>query len=92
MPLQRRLPKRGFTNLFRTRYAEINVRDLERFPPGSVVDEELFRQSGLVKGKKDGVKLLGSGDITKELTVKVHHCSARAREKIEAMGGSVEIV
>ncbi|MGD8371656.1 MAG: 50S ribosomal protein L15 [Syntrophobacterales bacterium] len=92
MPLQRRLPKRGFSNPFKKAYAEINVRDLERFAPDSVVDEELLRQSGLVKGRFDGIKLLGTGDISKPLTVKVHRCSAGAREKVEAVGGSVEVV
>ena len=92
MPLQRRLPKRGFHNPFRKIYAAVNVRDLERFAPDSVVDEELLRQSGLVKGRWDGIKLLGSGDITKSLTVKVDRCSAGARQKIEAAGGQVEVV
>ena len=91
MPLQRRLPKRGFTNPFKKAYAEINVRDLERFAPDSVVDEMLLRQSGLVKGRRDGVKLLGRGEISKPLTVKVHRCSAGAREKIEAAGGKIEV-
>ena len=88
--MQRRVPKRGFRNLFKKAYAEINVRDLERFAPDSLVDEELLRQSGLVKGKWHGVKLLGTGDISKSLTVKVHRCSAVAREKIESAGGKVE--
>jgi large subunit ribosomal protein L15 len=92
MPLQRRLPKRGFHNPFKKAYAEINVRDLERFAPDSLVDEELLRQSGLVKGRWDGVKLLGTGDISKPLTVKVHRWSAGAREKIEAVGGKIEVV
>ena len=92
MPLQRRLPKRGFHNPFRKVYAEINVRDLERFAQGSVVDEDLLRQSGLVKGRWDGIKLLGSGDITRSITVKVDRCSAGARQKIEAAGGQVEVI
>jgi large subunit ribosomal protein L15 len=92
MPLQRRLPKRGFHNPFKKAYAEINVRDLERFAPDSVVDEELLRQSGLVKGRWDGVKLLGNGAISKPLTVKVHRCSGGAREKIEAVGGKIEVI
>jgi large subunit ribosomal protein L15 len=92
MPLQRRLPKRGFHNPFRKVYAEVNVRDLERFAPDSVVDEELLRQSGLVKGSWDGIKLLGSGDITRSLTVKVDCCSAGARQKIEAAGGQIEAI
>ncbi len=92
MPLQRRLPKRGFHNPFKKAYAEINVRDLERFAPTSLVDEELLRQSGLIKGRWDGVKLLGAGNISKPLTVKVHRYSAGAREKIEAVGGKIEVV
>ena len=92
MPLQRRLPKRGFYNLFRKVLAEINVRDLEPFAADSVVDEELLRQSGLIRGKVDGVKLLGDGEIDKPLTVKVDRCSAGARQKIEAAGGKVEVV
>lgn len=90
MPLQRRLPKRGFHNPFRKTYAEVNVRDLEHFDPDSVVDEEILRQRGLVKGQWDGVKLLGTGEISKSLTVKVDRCSAAARQKIEAAGGKVE--
>ncbi len=89
--MQRRLPKRGFYNPFKKAYAEINVRDLERFAADSVVDEALLRQKGLVKGRCDGVKLLGTGDINKPLTVKVHRCSAGAREKIEAAGGKIEV-
>ena len=91
MPLQRRLPKRGFHNPFRKVFAEINVRDLDPFAPDSVVDEDLLRQRGLVRGKCDGVKLLGDGDIDKPLTVKVNHCSAGARKKIEAAGGKIEV-
>jgi large subunit ribosomal protein L15 len=92
MPLQRRLPKRGFHNPFRKVFAEVNVRDLEVFAPDSVVDEELLRQRGLVKGQFAGVKLLGSGEIDKPLTVKVNRCSAGARQEIEAAGGKVEAV
>jgi large subunit ribosomal protein L15 len=92
MPLQRRLPKRGFYNPFRKVFAEINVRDLELFAPDSVVDEEVLRQSGLLRGQFDGVKLLGDGEIDKPLTVKVDRCSAGARQKIEAAGGKVEAV
>ena len=90
--MQRRLPKRGFYNLFRKVLAEINVRDLKVFAPDSLVDEELLRQSGLVRGQFDGVKLLGDGEIDKPLTVKVDRCSAGARQKIEAAGGKVEAV
>ena len=88
--MQRRLPKRGFHNPFRKAYAEVNVRDLEYFDAGSVVDEEILRQKGLVKGQWEGVKLLGTGEISKSLTVKVDRCSAAARQKIEAAGGKVE--
>ena len=90
MPLQRRLPKRGFRNPFRAVFAEVNVRDLEVFAADSVVDEQLLRQNGLVKGNCAGVKLLGSGEINKPLTVMVDRCSAGARQKIEAAGGKVE--
>ena len=92
MPLQRRLPKRGFHNPFRKVFAEVNIRDLEPFAANRVVDENLLRQSGLVKGKFAGVKLLGSGEIDKPLTIKVDRCSAGARRKIEAAGGKVEAV
>ena len=91
MPLQRRLPKRGFRNPFREVFAEINVRDLAVFAADSVVDEELLRQSGLIKGTCAGVKLLGSGEIDKPLRVKVNRCSSGARQKIEAAGGTVEL-
>lgn len=92
MPLQRRVPKRGFNNPFRKRYAEVNVRELERFAADAVVDETLLRQSGMVKGAWEGVKLLGTGQITKPLVVKVHRCSGAAREKIEAAGGRIEVI
>ena len=92
MPLQRRLPKRGFYNPFRKVFAEINVRDLALFAPDSVVDEEVLRHSGLVRGQFDGVKLLGDGEIDKPLRVKVDRFSAGARQKIEAAGGKVEAV
>jgi large subunit ribosomal protein L15 len=77
--------------LFRKVLAEVNVRDLERFAPDSVVDEESLRQLGLVKGKCDGIKLLGTGEIKIPLTVKVDSCSAGARQKIEDAGGQVEL-
>lgn len=92
MPLQRRLPKRGFNNPFKKRYAEVNVRELERFDSDTVVDEHLLRQSGLVKGRWDGIKVLGTGDVTRRLTVRTHRCSQGARKKIEAVGGKVEVI
>lgn len=92
MPIHRRLPKRGFTNLFRKEIAVINIRDLARFESGSVVDEASLIRSGLVKGQRDGVKLLGQGDISIPLTVKINAISRSAQEKIEAAGGSVEVI
>ena len=92
MPLQRRLPKRGFTNIFKKNIAVINVRDLARFEKGSVIDAEALIQAGLVKGKRDGIKLLGHGEIQFALDVKVNQISKSAREKIEAAGGKVEVL
>ena len=92
MPIHRRLPKRGFTNIFRKEFAVINVRDLERFESGSVVDENELIRCGLVKGPRDGIKLLAQGELTKGLTVKVNRVSKSAREKVEAAGGSVEVI
>jgi len=92
MPIQRRLPKRGFTNIFRKKIAVINVRDLRTFKSGSLVDEAALVKAGLITGKKDGIKLLGQGEISIALNVKLSHVSKSAREKIEAAGGSVEVV
>jgi large subunit ribosomal protein L15 len=92
MPIQRRLPKRGFTNIFRKRIAVINVRDLLTFKSGSLVDEAALVKAGLVKGKKDGIKLLGQGEISIALNVKLSHVSKSAKGKIEAAGGSIEVV
>ena len=91
MPLHRRLPKRGFTNIFKKQYAVINIRDLSRFESGSTVDEAALIKAGLVKGKRDGIKLLGLGNIDYPLTVKVSQASRSAIEKIQAAGGSVEV-
>lgn len=92
MPIHRRLPKRGFTNIFGDRIAVVNVRDLNRFESGSVVDEVALVGSGLVKGVRDGIKLLGQGEITIPLSIKVNQVSAAARKKIEAAGGNIEVV
>ncbi|MBW1680575.1 MAG: 50S ribosomal protein L15 [Deltaproteobacteria bacterium] len=92
MPLQRRLPKRGFTNIFRKEYAIVHVGDLSRFEPNSTVDPERLREAGLVRKMKSGVKLLGDGDVTIPVEVRVHRASRTAREKIEAAGGRVEII
>ena len=92
MPLHRRLPKRGFANIFRKNIAVINIRDLKRFDKGRVVDEAALVQSGLVSGKRDGIKLLGHGEIDYALDIKLSHISKSAREKVEAAGGKVEII
>ena len=92
MPLHRRLPKRGFTNIFRKNIAIVNVRDLAKFDKDSVVDEAALVAAGLVKGKTDGIKLLGHGEIKHSLEVKVNQISKSAREKIEAAGGKVEVL
>ncbi len=92
MPLARRLPKRGFTNIFKRRYAVVNIRDLERFATGSVVDVKTLVEAGLVKQLQSGIKLLAEGSIQHPLTVKVHACSKSAQQKIEAAGGKVETV
>jgi large subunit ribosomal protein L15 len=92
MPLQRRLPKRGFNPLTRKEYALVNLRDLELFESGSVVDIEALGKAGLVGQLKDGVKILGDGDLTKALTIKAHKFSKSAQEKIAAAGGSVEVL
>ncbi len=92
MPIQRRLPKRGFTNIFRKKIAIINLRDLHAFESGSLVDEAALVKAGLVKGQKDGIKLLGHGEIRVALDVKLNQVSKSAREKIEAAGGSVEVI
>ena len=92
MPLYRRLPKRGFTNHWATEYAEVNVKDLERFENGTVVDSDLLVQSGIIKKVYDGVKILGNGELTKQLTVKAAKFSKSAAEKIEAAGGKAEVL
>ena len=92
MPLQRRLPKRGFTNIWKKSYSLINIRDLGRFEPDTTLDIEALKKAGLVKKEQDGVKLLGEGTISIPLVVKVSKASKNAQEKIEAAGGKVEIV
>ena len=92
MPIHRRLPKRGFTNIFKKEISVINVSDLGRFEAGSVVDEAALVQSGLVKGRRDGIKLLGNGAIDIALTVQINAVSRSAKEKIEAAGGTVEVI
>ena len=90
MPLQRRLPKRGFHNPFRKKYAIVNVRDLHRFEAGSVVDVDALHAAGVVRNVRDGVKLLGDGEVNHAVTVKVDKASREAARKIAAAGGTLE--
>ncbi len=90
--LTRRLPKRGFNNIFGTTYAVINVSDLEKFVDGTIVDAEILKASGLVKKACDGIKILGKGEITRKLTVKAAAFSTSAKEKIEKAGGKAEVI
>ena len=92
MPLKRRLPKRGFTNIFKKRYALVNIKDLNIFEEGTLVDKEVLNKCGLIKGRYDGIKVLGDGEITHPITLKVHRLSKSAKDKIEAAGGKVEVV
>jgi len=92
MPLQRRLPKRGFRNIFKKRFALVHLRELNRFSEGEVVDVEALRQAGLVKKVYDGVKILGDGELKVALTVRVHKFTKSAQEKIEAASGKVEMI
>jgi large subunit ribosomal protein L15 len=90
MPLQRRIPKRGFTNIFGKEYEIINVKDLRNFASGETIDREKLREAGLIK-KSVGLKLLGVGEISHPLTIRVDMVSRTAREKIESVGGTVEV-
>lgn len=92
MPLQRRLPKRGFTNIFKKEYAIVNIQDLNIFDDGTEVTIELMQDVGMIKGVKDGVKILGNGELEKQLTVKAHRFSKQAEEKISARGGKAEVI
>ena len=92
MPIHRRLPKRGFTNIFKKKFALVNLRDLARFESGSVVDEAALLKAGLVKGGNDGIKVLGQGNITHPLTIMVDKVSKSAKEKIEAAGGQIKVL
>lgn len=91
-PLQRRIPKSGFTNIFRTIYATVNVEDLSIFEAGAKVDEVALRAVGLVKGRIDGVKILGNGEIDRALTVVASKFTAQAADKIQAAGGRAEVI
>ena len=90
--LARRIPKRGFNNIFAAKYTAINVSDLEKFVDGTVVDTELLVAAGVVKNGGNGIKVLGNGELTKKLTVKAAAYSASAKEKIEKAGGEAEVI
>ena len=92
MPLQRRVPKRGFNNIFAKTIVAINVSALEKFETGAVVDAQALKDAGIVKKTCDGVKILGNGALTKKLTVKVTAYSEAAKQKIEAAGGKAEVI
>jgi large subunit ribosomal protein L15 len=92
MPIHRRLPKRGFKNAFKKAFAIVNVQDLNRFGAQSIVDEVVLIKSGLVKGDRDGIKMLGKGDLQVPVTVRINKISESARQKIEAAGGKIEVI
>ena len=92
MPLQRRLPKRGFTNIFRVEYQVVNVRDLDRFDANATVDVDTLLERGLIRHLNNPVKLLADGEISKPLKVTVHACSAKAKEAVEKAGGQLSLV
>ena len=93
MPLQRRLPKRGFNNIFATKYANVKISDLEaKFEAGSVVDTKALVEAGIIKKSLDGIKVLGNGELTKALTVQAAAFTASAKEKIEKAGGQDEVI
>lgn len=93
MPLARRLPKRGFNNIFATKYANVKISDLEaKFEAGSVVDTKALVEAGIIKKSLDGIKVLGNGELTKVLTVQAAAFTASAKEKIEKAGGKAEVI
>lgn len=92
MPIYRRLPKRGFTNIFAKEYAEVNVSQLDRFEDGAVVDPVALIEAGILKNVRDGVRVLGNGELTKSLTVVANGFTKSAVEKITAAGGKVEVI
>ena len=92
MPIYRRLPKRGFNNIFAKKYTEINVADLNKFEDGTVVDATLLKEAGVISKILDGVVVLGRGELTKKITVKAARVTKGATQKIEAVGGKVEVI
>ncbi len=91
-PLQRRLPKRGFNNIFRKEFAIINLRDIERIADTSIISPETLIEMGLIRDIKDGLKVLGDGDIKRKITMRAHAFSAAAKEKIAKAGGTAEVI
>ena len=92
MPLQRRLPKRGFNNIFATKYVTVKVSDLDKFEAGAEIDAETLLKAGVISKTLDGVKVLGNGELTKAVNVKVAAYTASAKEKIEKAGGKAEVI
>lgn len=92
MPIYRRLPKRGFNNVFAKQYAEIKVSDLNKFENGAVVDAAALKEAGIIKKTLDGIKVLGNGDVTVKVTVKAAKFTETAKSKIEAAGGKAEVM
>ncbi|RPI38439.1 MAG: 50S ribosomal protein L15 [Nitrospiraceae bacterium] len=92
MPLQRRVPKRGFKNIFRTEYAIVNLDTIDAMKDDAVVTPELLVEKGVIKDVKDGIKVLGNGSIQRSVTIKAHAFSAAATAKIEAAGGKTEVI
>lgn len=92
MPMARRLPKRGFRNIFAKTFAEVHLTHLNKFEAGSVVDQAALREAGFAKGRTDGIKIIATGEVDRALTVKTNRISKVAQEKIEAAGGTVELI
>jgi large subunit ribosomal protein L15 len=92
MPLQRRLPKRGFTNIFRKQYVVVNLRDLEGFTPEDQITPELLIERGVIRGVRDGLKILGEGELKGALNISAHLFSKSAVEKIQKAGGKAEVI
>ena len=92
MPITRRLPKRGFTNVFAKKYVEVYIYELERFDNGTVVDAQLLLDSGVISKANDGIRILANGELTKKLTVKAAGFTKAAQQKIEAAGGKAEVI
>jgi len=92
MPLVRRMPKRGFTNIFRKEYVIVNVGQLDRFPAGSEVTPDVLLAEGVISQLRDGLKVLGDGSLSRKLTVRAHKFSKKAQELIQAVGGSCEVI